>query len=56
MGLDRSMFSYRSTKKGKVLISWNAKIVMALKGAKVSKEETLGHNQGLLGRSRNPLI
>ena len=42
MGLDRSMYSYRSAKGGKAFISWNEKIVMALRGAKTSGKEALG--------------
>lgn len=37
MGLDTSVFSYRSTKDGKVFISWNDRIVMTLKGSKAGK-------------------
>lgn len=35
--LDQDVFSYRATKDGKVLISWQGKLIMTLKDEKARK-------------------
>ncbi len=54
MGLEKGMLSYRSTKDGKVFISWNGKVVMTLKGAKASEEEALSHIRAYLDEAGQP--